>query len=261
MLRIVPMFLAAALALGQAQTTRPIKWACIGNSITEGAGATVAYPIQLGNKLGPAFQVENDGVSGCTLLKKGDTPYWTKGKLANVFAFKPDIISIKLGTNDSKDYNWTHKADFAQDLQSLIDTLGRISPKPQIWLCLPAPAWANGFSISGTVIENEVIPLIKQVAQSNNLNIIDTHTPLLNKSALFSDGVHPNDEGADSIATAIFRAFKEKATRIACIGNSITDYAFPGSAADAVEADAYPIRLNMLLGRGYFVENDGVTGL
>ncbi|MEO7427075.1 MAG: GDSL-type esterase/lipase family protein [Fibrobacteria bacterium] len=261
MLRIIPLFLAAALAFGQAQTTRAIKWACIGNSITEGSGASTSYPLRLGTKLGPAFQIENDGVSGCTLLKSGDKPYWTQGKLANVFALKPDIITIKLGTNDSKSYNWGHKAEFARDLQSLIDTLGRISPKPQIWLCLPVPAFTNTYGISGTIIENEQIPLIKQVAQTNNLNVIDCHTLLLKKSALFPDGVHPNDEGADSIATAIFRAFKEKATRVACIGNSITDYAFPGSASDAVEADAYPIRLNMLLGRGYYVENDGVTGL
>jgi acyl-CoA thioesterase I len=261
MFRIFPLFLAAAIALGQAQTTRPIKWACIGNSITAGSGAKVAYPVQLGSKLGPAFQVENDGVSGCTLLKKGDKPYWTQGKLANVFASKPDIITIKLGTNDSKPQNWAFKADFAKDLQTLIDTLGRISPKPQIWLCLPVPAWTNSYGISGTIIENEEIPLIRQVAQTNNLNVIDCHTLLLKKSALFSDGVHPNDEGADSIATAIFRAYLDKSVRIACIGNSITDYAYSGAYSDATEADAYSIRLNMLLGRGYYVENDGVTGL
>jgi acyl-CoA thioesterase-1 len=265
MLRIAPLIFAAvfaaALAPGQAQTARPIKWACIGNSITSGFNGTAGYPTALAAKLGPAFQVENDGVSGLTLLKKGDNSYWKAGKLASVFAFKPDIITIKLGTNDSKPQNWTYKAEFAKDLQSLIDTLGLISPKPQIWLVLPVPAFANTYGISGPIIENEQIPIIKQVAQTNGLNVIDAHTPLLKKSALFSDGVHPNAEGNDSIATALFRAFKEKAIRIACIGNSITDYAFPGGASDAVEADAYPIRLNMLLGRGYFVENDGVTGL
>ncbi|MEO6096278.1 MAG: GDSL-type esterase/lipase family protein [Fibrobacteria bacterium] len=252
---------AAAFALGQAQTARPIKWSCIGNSITSGFNGNVGYPSLLATKLGPAFQVENDGVSGTTLLKKGDNSYWKNGKLSSVFAFKPDIISIKLGTNDSKAQNWTHKAEFAADLQSLIDTLGKISPKPQIWLVLPVPVFANTYGISGPIIENEQIPIIKQVAQTNGLNVIDAHTLLLKKSALFSDGVHPNAEGADSIATAYFRAFKEKAIRVACIGNSITDYAFPGSASDAVEADAYPIRLNMLLGRGYFVENEGVTSL
>lgn len=265
MLRNVPLVLAAtfaaALAFGQAQTTRPIKWACIGNSITSGFNGSTGYPALLANKLGPAFQVENDGVSGTTLLKKGDNSYWKNGKLASVFAFKPDIISIKLGTNDSKPQNWTYKAEFKKDLQSLIDTLGRITPKPQIWLVLPAPAFTNTYGISGPIIENEQIPLIRQVADSNGLNVIDAHTLLLKKGALFSDGVHPNAEGSDSIATALFRAFKEKAIRVACIGNSITDYAFPGGASDAVEADAYPIRLNMLLGRGYFVENDGVTGL
>lgn len=259
--RIVPLAIAAAFAMSQAQTARPIKWACIGNSITSGFNGSTGYPPQLASKLGPAFQVENDGVSGTTLLKKGDNSYWKNGKLPSVFAFKPDIITIKLGTNDSKPQNWTYKAEFAKDLQSLIDTLGLISPKPQIWLVLPVPVFTNTYGINGTVVENEEIPIIKQVAEANGLNVIDAHTPLLKKGALFSDGVHPNAEGSDSIATAFFRAFKEKAIRVACIGNSITDYAFPGSASDAVEADAYPIRLNMLLGRGYFVENEGVTGL
>jgi acyl-CoA thioesterase-1 len=80
---------------------KPLKWACIGNSITQGDSPAAAYPAKLGKLLGPGFAVENDGVSGTTLLKAGDFSYWKQGKLANVFALKPEIITIKLGTNDS----------------------------------------------------------------------------------------------------------------------------------------------------------------
>lgn len=36
-------------------------------------------------------------------------------------AFNPNIVVIKLGTNDSKSFNWVHKADFIKDTQTMID--------------------------------------------------------------------------------------------------------------------------------------------
>lgn len=56
------------------------KIACIGASITY--GATVpdrdhnSYPGQLQSLLGSCFVVNNYGVSGTTLLKHGNLPYW-----------------------------------------------------------------------------------------------------------------------------------------------------------------------------------------
>ena len=55
----------------------PIRVACVGDSITEGAGASGgnSYPSQLGKMLGEKWTVGNFGVSGTTMLKKGDSPY------------------------------------------------------------------------------------------------------------------------------------------------------------------------------------------
>ena len=75
--------------------------ACIGNSITY--GSTVinreknAYPVQLQAMLGDEFDVKNFGVSGATLLKKGNKPYWKESAYNDALAFKPNIIFIKLG--------------------------------------------------------------------------------------------------------------------------------------------------------------------
>jgi len=204
----------------QAQSAQAaIKLACIGNSITSGSIAGVnPYPVYLHSLLGSGYQVENDGVSGTTLLKKGDSPYWTHGKLSNVFAFKPAIITIKLGTNDSKPYNWKYKSEFGTDLNALIDTLYTISPKPVIWLCLPVPAWpvngANSYDIDGIVIANEVIPIIKQVAEQRNLDIIDLHTALSGMRSHFADGVHPDAVGQDTIAHVIYRALTAPVTAL-----------------------------------------------
>jgi acyl-CoA thioesterase-1 len=207
-------FRAAALAatvavnaLGQA----PIRLACIGNSITQGTVAGVKpYAVKLQSLLGAGYKVQNDGVSGCTLLKKGDKPYWTKGKLDSVFAFKPDIVTIKLGTNDSKDVNWKYKNDFVKDYKALVDTLGRISPKPKIYLCLPVPAWpVNGvdsYNVHGTLVENEVVPRIDSVAKARGLAVIDLHNPMKDMQSHFADGVHPDQAGQDKIAQLMYAA-------------------------------------------------------
>src|SRR5210317_670996 len=81
-----------------------IKIACIGNSITYGSGmpdpASMSYPAQLQYWMGKDYKVENFGVSGATLLKKGDKPYWDEPAYKKSLEFKPDIVIIKLGTND-----------------------------------------------------------------------------------------------------------------------------------------------------------------
>lgn len=247
---LAPLAAYAALA----QPAVPIRWSTIGASITEGSG----YPAKLGALLGPAFKVENEGVSGCTLLKKGDFPYWIKGKLPQAFAFKPDIVTVDLGGNDAKPINWdAHKNEFIGDYQAMIDTLGRIPTKPRIFPCTPQPSFLrNGqysFGISNITIKNEINPKMIQIAKDNGLALVDTYTPWESLD-LTSDGVHPdpNKAGADSIAGFIFRTFKENTLRIACIGNSITD--------NGHNADAYPIRFNQLLGRDYFVLNAGHSG-
>lgn len=100
----VVFFISIFAVFGQ---IKPIKVACLGNSITQGPGRDHedSYPLQLQDILGEKFKVENFGVSGRTLLKKGDFPYWNEPQLDEVKVFSPDILVIKLGTNDSKPQN------------------------------------------------------------------------------------------------------------------------------------------------------------
>ena len=52
----------------------PVRVACVGDSITFGAGVAQrevnCYPVVLNKLLGDKYQVKNFGVSGSTLLKK-----------------------------------------------------------------------------------------------------------------------------------------------------------------------------------------------
>ena len=100
------------------QTPKPdaIRVACIGNSITDGHGIEMAsqygYPALLQKALGSDYWVKNFGVSGRTMLNKGDVPYMNEQAWRDAQAFQPDIAIIKLGTNDTKPQNWKYSAEF-----------------------------------------------------------------------------------------------------------------------------------------------------
>lgn len=191
-----------------------IKVACIGDSITEGAGVdnapVNAYPVVLGRLLGTNYQAKNFGVSGRTLLKKGDYPFWKEAAFRNATNFGPNIVTIKLGTNDSKPQNWQYKDQFADDLRALVDTFANLPSHPKVYLCLPVPAYAVNFNIYPEIIKNEIIPIIKQVAREKGLTTIDLYTALSGRPDLFPDNIHPNAAGAALIAKTIHGALLEQ---------------------------------------------------
>ncbi len=200
-------FLASS---GAAATAAQIKIACIGDSITEGAGVdtplTNAYPVVLGRLLGTNFQTRNFGVSGRTLLRNGDYPYWREQAFRNATNYLPDVVTIKLGTNDSKPQNWRYKDQFARDLRDLIDVFAGLPSHPRIIVCLPVPAYGLNFDINPTIIRNEIIPLITSVASEKHVMTVDLYTPLSGRPDLFPDLIHPNTAGAALIAKALHGA-------------------------------------------------------
>ena len=115
-----------------------IKIACIGNSITYGVGtrnpAKDSYPAVLGQMLGDGYEVRNFGVSARTMLMKGDHPYMKEERYRQALAYNPDIVTIKLGTNDTKPQNWRYKSDFKKDMETMIRTIRALPSKPEIYL-------------------------------------------------------------------------------------------------------------------------------
>lgn len=199
--------LKAWLATIAAPREQALRVACIGNSITDGMGIDMSevygYPAVLQRLLGKNYNVKNFGVSARTLMNKGDLPYMKEQAWADAQAFLPNIVVIKLGTNDSKDYNWIHGADYGADLQKMVDTLRTLPSKPQIYVCSPIPA-ARIWGISDSVIVNGEIPAIKRVVKKNKLAYIDLHTEFKPTEGLMQrDGIHPTDKGAAQLAKII----------------------------------------------------------
>ena len=214
----------------QAPAPDAIRVACIGNSITDGSGIDMAsmhgYPASLQQLLGKEYWVKNFGVSGRTMLNKGDRPYMKEMAWRDALAFQPDVVVIKLGTNDSKPQNWQHGAEFKQDLVQMLTELcpelGQLPKnkkkrakalaevKTQIFLCTPIPAFKSTWNINDSVIVNGVIPIQQEVAKEYGLQVIDLHTLFGNDSNMMvADGIHPNADGARRMAEIIVDALKD----------------------------------------------------
>lgn len=131
----IKCFLTLLLCLAVAMAfAHPVRVACVGNSITYGAGIANreknSYPAQLQYYLGADYEVRNFGVSGCTLLSKGDAPYIQTVAYKQSLDFAPDVVLIKLGTNDSKPQNICYVDDYKEELRQLVRTYRSLASQP-----------------------------------------------------------------------------------------------------------------------------------
>jgi acyl-CoA thioesterase I len=195
-----------------ADDARPIRLACVGDSITAGAGTktpeTQSYPAQLSQMLGEKWRVYNFGVSGATLLQHGDKPYQSLAAFTNALACNPQIVVIMLGTNDSKPQNWKYRDEFVGDYKSLILQFAKLSSHPRIFICRPPfVSGSNAFGIDEAGVLAE-IPMIDGIAVTTGTMEIDNHAIFEGNPALLPDQVHPNEAGAAILARVVYEAVK-----------------------------------------------------
>ena len=184
---------------------------CVGNSITE-RGGECGYVTLITARLGDEYDVRNFGISGRTMLKKGDRPYWKEKYFKELFKLKPDIITLMLGTNDAKGGNWSrHGKEFKADAQAMVDTLLSISSKPRIFIALPPHSFNRGYS--DDVISNQEVPILRSIAEKTGVEVIDANTPM-NSPAYFGDGIHPNAEGYKVLADVYYNSITSKPTEL-----------------------------------------------
>jgi acyl-CoA thioesterase I len=193
--------ITAYVVVAQLYEEKKVKIACVGDSITADAN----YPDLLDEMLASNYQVVNFGVGRTTVSLDFEKPYFNQSTAKLAHWFNPDIVVMMLGTNDAY-LSSQQRSNFIADYTTLINSFQTLSSKPKIYILIPPPVFENNLELNGTIVENEILPLVKQTANSLGLPLIDVHTVLLNHTEDFKDGVHPNSEGAKIIATQVYNA-------------------------------------------------------
>ena len=190
-----------------------IKVACVGNSVTYGYGIknreTNCYPAQLQQMLGDAYEVENFGHSGATLLNKGYRPYTQQEAYQKALRFAGDYVIIHLGLNDTDPRAWpNYRDDFVRDYLSLIESFRKANPRCKVWVCRMTPiSHRHSRFKSGTRdwywMEQA---LIEEIARIAGATLIDLQEGLYDRPDLLPDALHPNAEGAGILARTVYGA-------------------------------------------------------
>lgn len=251
---ILPAIICFSFLL-KAQPSPKIKVACVGNSITAGwhmlkNPETDTYPAQLQQMLGDKYQVFNFGVSGATVLRKGDNPYMQTVAFRKAIISGSDIVLIKLGTNDSRAVNRVLIPEYLkQDYEALIDSFKTLQPAPRIILLLPVPSYLKDtLKHSDKVITQQIIPVIQQLAYEKECEVLDLHSWLTDRQNLFPDSLHPDAKGMRLIAERVYetivqpgasfdilKGIKQEKQLSSFYGYECADFTFNGRACKIVK--------------------------
>jgi lysophospholipase L1-like esterase len=205
---LLPALVLSCAASAGAEMVPVTRVACVGDSITQGRGAPAgqSYPDQLGRMLGAKWKVHNFGEGGTTMLKAGDHPYWDTQSLPDALRFKPDVVIIMLGTNDTKPWNFKDIDSYGPDYKEMVLAFARLPGPRRILVCFPPPVLNDG---SGGINEAGIlaeIPIIRQVSKDTQAEVIDMFGALAGHADLQPDNVHPNQAGAELLARAAYKA-------------------------------------------------------
>lgn len=213
LLFITLLFASTVATIAAPQAKKPLRVACVGNSITYGAMVENrelnCYPAVLGRMLGPGYEVLNFGHSGATLLNKGHNPYTKTKEYAAAIAFRPDIAVIHLGINDTDPRNWpNYRDEFIPDYAALIESFRKANPGVKVYICRMTPIAHRHqrFKAGTRSWHAQIQDAIELVAEGLQTGLIDLESVLKDRPELLPDTVHPNAEGAKLLAERIYSA-------------------------------------------------------
>ena len=191
-----------------------VRVSCIGDSITAGFGLEdwdESYPNQLYYILGDRYVVNpNLGKSGAAVWRHSLLPYNSTKEYREAIEWCTDALVICLGANDTVyQINDSFCQEFKDDYIALIRNLKSKMIDSKVFVCKVLPMFGkeNARFAASVPIINE---LIVSVAQACGATLVDLNTPFASKAGLFSDGLHPNEEGARIIAETVSTVLKQE---------------------------------------------------
>jgi acyl-CoA thioesterase I len=197
---------------------KPIKIACVGDSITFGfmvkQRSKHCYPQVLANLLGDDYQVVNFGVNGRTVALKHRDSYHKTKMYQYSLDYQPDIVLLMLGTNDTRIDCLKYFNDFKSDYLSLVNSYRQLASKPKVYVMTPYAlfkVWQQP-KVFYTMDEERLAQIILHITDLSvheQLPLIDIHQCSLSHPEYCKlDGVHPNVDGAKLIAEYVAMIIK-----------------------------------------------------
>lgn len=182
---------------------KPIRIACVGDSITEGFGGT-PYPKQLQKLLGKNYEVKNFGKFG-THLRIKDCPwsYSLTKEYKNALSYLPDVVIFMLGTNDRLDEDFPYLDEyFERDFVTMTESFLTLRSRPKIYVCTPPCCYLE----DGTAerVNRDIRSRIIRLAGECELPIIDMNTCTSDSGYLFPDKLHPDTAGYALMAESLY---------------------------------------------------------
>lgn len=178
--------------------------ACVGDSITEGS----LYVNALAELLGGNYSVGNFGVGLASVSLATVKPYMNQTVFEQAKDFQPDKVVIMLGTNDAITWYQPLIGNFTLDYTHLIGEFQALPNQPQVFLVVPPPIFDDSLGPNSTILQEQIIPQIRQIAAETGLPLIDFYNEMSTHPEYFSDGVHITKEGSQFVAEKIFEAIK-----------------------------------------------------
>jgi lysophospholipase L1-like esterase len=193
---------------------------CIGDSITFGSGIRNAarnfssYPARLQTLLDNVdgagkWNVKNLGFRGATATNKSRLSYEKSPFFTRLLNSSPKVAIIMLGTNDIM-LNIS-LSTFADDYKSLISAVTQLDSKPQVlimtppWIDTKFPTRAERFK---NIVQEPYHKVIQTLALETRATLLNGFSIFANKTHLFADGLHPNEEGYNLIAKLVVQGLE-----------------------------------------------------
>ncbi|NNM28267.1 MAG: hypothetical protein HKO57_02000 [Akkermansiaceae bacterium] len=196
---------------------RPVRIACIGDSITAGHGlaapAKESYPARLAGLLDATrFDVRGFGTTGAGIHRPANK--FDRGpEFAAALAFAPDIVICNLGINDVTHWGTYTRADFLAAYRKLIDAFAASGNAPLIITWHPLAPLFPGQKFFGDPHVATLNQWIADAAALTGVLTLDMRAPLAGHPEWFPDMLHPNAAGARAIAKETARFLRSLEAR------------------------------------------------
>ena len=182
--------------------------ACVGDSITYGFGLDdihkESYPALLEKLMGSRFEVKNFGRSGGGRWEGGAFPYTSTIEYFRAIDYDADVYVICLGTNDLvQTIDDKFIKAFKEDYKALIKS---VTDRTAGWVYITTiPPVPSLYAYGKDEPVRKMNQAIVEIAEEEHIEVIDLYKTFGSKPGLFSDGVHPNPEGARLIAETVYQ--------------------------------------------------------